>query len=289
MQFRIDPSAWQARLLLAVASQLAFCDSALAQFPHPPPSPAQQIVNGLRPSAPLDNRQSTPLTGDAPMPSDDPHDLSGTWMHTDDLIFRNVRDMYALMTPFTEAGAKALARRVNSKSPFINASAICRPPGQFFQLDLNFPFHIFQSKNWMEWVFEEYHGVWNVILDPSAAPAPKEKSYMGRSEGHWEGDTLVVETKDFAHDFWIDANGAPASASAKLTYRIRKVNPGDHNPYLQVLITIDDPTYYTRPWTLARRYHWRPNRAVMKEYNCEEQIGDPSVDADAGLIPEPKD
>jgi hypothetical protein len=289
MRLRTALSARKTSLWLAVASQLAFCDSALAQFTHPPLSPALQTVTGLRPPKPLDNRQPPPLPADAPMPSADPRDFSGTWMHIDDLIFRNVRDMYALYPPFNDAGAKVLARRVKSKSPYINASAVCRPPGQFWQLDLNFPFHIFQSKLGMEWVFEEFHGAWNVVLDPRAVPAPKKKAYMGRSEGHWEGDTLVVETKDFAHDFWLDADGTPFSASGKLTYRIRKVNTGDHNPYLQALITIDDPTYYTRPWTLARRYHWRPNRVVMKEYNCEEQIGDPTVDADAGLIPEPKD
>lgn len=289
MRLRIASSAWQAGLLLALVSQFAFSGSALAQFERAPQTPAEKIIEGLKPAKPLDNRRITPLTADAPMPSDDPRDFSGVWIHADDLIFRNTRDMYGLSVPFNETGAKVLARRVNAPSPYLNASALCRPPGQFWQLDLNFPFQIFQSKNWMEWVFEEYHGAWNIILDPSAAPAPKEKAYMGRSEGHWEGDTLVVETKDFRHDLWLDVAGVPVSASAKLTYRIRKVNPGDYNPYLQLLVTIDDPVHYTRPWTLARRYHWRPNRVVMKEYDCEEQIGDPTVAADAGLLPEPKD
>lgn len=289
MRLRMDPSAWQAGLLLAVAVQFAFSGSALAQFQRPPPTPAQKIINGLPPGKPIDDRRPIPLTADAPMPSDDPRDFSGAWMHTDALIFRNSHDMYGLPAPFNEAGAKKLAKRLNAPSPYMNASAICRPTAQFWQLDLNFPFQIFQSKNWMELVFEEFHGVWNIILDPSASPAPKEKSYMGRSEGHWEGDTLVVETKDFLHDFWLDTNGVPASKSTKLTYRIRKVNTGDYNPYLQMLITIDDPAYYTKPWTVARRYHWRPNRVVMKEYDCEEQVGDPNVSVDAGLLPEPKD
>ena len=104
------------------------------------------------------------------------------------------------------------------------------------------PFQIFQSKDWIEFVFEEYHGRWQVILDPSKAPRPAQKNYMGYSVGHWNGDTLVVESSDFRQALWLDVDGTPLSANGKLIQRIRKVDNGDHAPFLEIITTIVDPS-----------------------------------------------
>lgn len=58
--------------------------------------------------------------------------------------------------------------------------------GHPWQLDLNFPFQIFQSKDRLDILFEEYHGFVRVAMDPAKAAAP---GYMGRSIGRWDGDT----------------------------------------------------------------------------------------------------
>ena len=255
-------------------------------------SPAQKLVSELQ--APMGGGQIPipPLAPGAPMPAADPRDLQGTWIHNQGLQFRIQRDMYDAALPYTMEGAKVLARRVNSLkngAPFINASATCRPPGPQWQRDLNMPFQIFHSKDWIEFVFEEYHGRWQVILDQSKAPRPAQKSYMGYSTAHWNGDTLVVESRDFKQALWLDVDGTPLSASGKLVQRIRKVDNGDHAPFLEIITTIVDPTYYTRPWSVVRTFGWHPGLTVFGEYNCEEQIGDPSVSADAGLLPEPQD
>jgi hypothetical protein len=233
-----------------------------------------------------------PLAADAPMPNADPRDLQGTWHHNQKLEFRMQRDMYGALVPYNMEGAKVLARRVISMrkgAPYINASATCRPPGQQWQRDLNFPFQIFQSTDWIEFVFEEYHGRWQVILDPAKAPRPAQKQYMGYSVGHWNGDTLVVESSDFRQALWLDVDGTPLSASGKLIQRIRKVDNGERAPFLEIITTIVDPVYYTRPWSVVRTFGWHPGLTVFNEYNCEEQIGDPTVRADAGLVPEPLD
>lgn len=266
-----------------------------SQFGPPPPpplTPAQKLVADLPPPMPGGLIPTAPVPANAPMPSTDPRDLQGTWIHNQKLEFRMQRDMYDALVPYNMNGAKVLARRVNSLrngAPFINASAMCRPPGPQWQRDLNFPFQIFQSKNWIEFIFEEYHGRWPVILDTTKAPAPVQKAYMGYSVGHWTGDTLVVETNDFKQALWLDVDGTPLSASGKLIQRIRKVDNGDHAPFLEVITTVVDPTYYTRPWSVVRTFGWHPGLTVFNEYNCEEQIGDPSVRADAGLVAEPQD
>ena len=141
------------------------------------------------------------------------------------------------------------------------------------------PFQIFQSKDRIDILFEEYHGALQIFMDPAqAAPA----GYMGRSIAHWDGDTLVVETSGFKDGLWLDVNGTPASKDAKLTQRIRKFKT--NRWALEVIFTLDDPTYYTRPFSWVRDYAWRPDYAIFREYNCEEQTG---AGVDPSLVPEP--
>jgi hypothetical protein len=109
---------------------------------------------------------------------------------------------------------------------------------------------------------------------------------MGSSVGHWDGDTLVVETTGFKDGLWLDVNGTPASKNARLTQRIRKVKT-DHW-FLQVEFTLDDPTYYTRSWSWMRDYSWRPDMTLFHEYNCELQTG-AKGGIDPSLVPEPQD
>jgi hypothetical protein len=194
--------------------------------------------------------------------------------------------MYGSNVPFNPAGQKVSERRAKSLkdgTPFINASSRCIPVGQPWQMDLNFPFYIFQSKDRFDILFEEYHGLVQIAMDPAKAPPP---GYMGRSIGHWDGDTLVVETTGFKDGIWLDVNGTPASRDAKLTQRIRKVKTDQW--FLEVVFTLDDPTYYTHPWSWVRDYSWRPDMALFHEYNCELQTGAKNG-LDASLVPEPRD
>jgi hypothetical protein len=201
-------------------------------------------------------------------------------------VFQITTDMYGNQTPFNDAGRVVMARRVKSLkdgTPFLNASAKCVPMGQSWQLDLNMPWRIYQSKDRLELLFEEYHGLVTISLDAAKAPPP---GYMGRSVAHWDGDTLVVETIGYKEGFWLDVNGTPASKNAKLTQRIRKVK-SDHW-YLEMINTLDDPTYYTRPWSWVRDYDWRPDMTLFKEYNCELQTG-AKGGVDPSLVPEPQE
>jgi len=229
-----------------------------------------------------------PLPPGAPEPSPDPHNFEGTWFHEDSLVLYMGSDMYGVALPYTAEGRKVTQRRVDSShngKPFLNASAICIPPGQLWQFDLNMPFQVFQTKDRLELMFEEYHGLMTIALDP--AKATPSGSYMGRSVGHWEGDTLVVETSGFKEGVWLTTRGTSASKDAKITQRIRKVKTGG-NWYLEMTYTLDDPTYYTQPWSFVRRYAWHPDMTLFKDYNCELSTGAPGG-VDPSLVPEPGD
>ncbi|EIZ80473.1 hypothetical protein WSK_1034 [Novosphingobium sp. Rr 2-17] len=260
--------------------------------PLPPPPPAEQLAASLPDPQPGTMLADDPLPADSPMPSTDPHNLRGAWHHNQKLEFRMRRDMYDKAVPFTMEGVKILARRIQSLKdgkPYLNASAICRPPGQPWQLDLNMPFLTLQTNDAVEFLFEHYHGRWNIVFDPAKNPPPAKKAYMGYSVGHWVGDTLVVETTGFKQALWLDADGTPLSKNGKLIQRIRKVDNGDRQPFLEIITTFVDPANYTRPWSVVRTFSWQPSLAVLSEYNCEQQIGDPTTEPNAGLVPEPDD
>jgi hypothetical protein len=251
---------------------------------------AQKIVAALSPPMKGIVFPQPPVPADAPMPAADPRDFQGVWYHDQPLEVRIQKDMYGWEPPVSMAGAQVISRRVKSAEigkPFANASAKCLPPGPQWQRDLNFPFQIVQGKTWVTFIFEEYHGRWNISLDTTASPLPAGKDYQGRSIGHWEGDTLVVESTDFKQALWLDVDGTPLSADGKLIQRIRKVDLGNGKPFLEVITTINDPKHYTDPWNIVRIFGWHPNLPVFKEYNCEEQVGDPSAITDSGLVAEP--
>src|SRR5579872_2266851 len=76
-----------------------------------------------------------------------------------------------------------------------------------------------------------------IFLDGRPFPKDPNPTWNGYSVGHWEGDTLVVETIGFSDGLWLDGNGDPMTDKAKMTERIRRPNFGN----LEVEITIDDP------------------------------------------------
>jgi hypothetical protein len=88
------------------------------------------------------------------------------------------------------------------------------------------------------------------------------KSHMGDARGHWEGNTLVVETTNF-RDESIYRNGNPASM--KLVERFTRVSP----TRVEWSVTIDDPSTWTRPWTFGMPLTMNDNEKVM-EYACHE-------------------
>ena len=89
--------------------------------------------------------------------------------------------------------------------------------------------------------------------------------YYGRSVGHWEGDTLVVDTVGFNERFWFSNGGLPHTDRLHLVERFTR---SDYDT-LEYEVTIDDPAAYTRSWT--SRWALRLVRDErLPEYYCEE-------------------
>ncbi len=108
-----------------------------------------------------------------------------------------------------------------------------------------------------------------IFTDGRALPKDPQPSFTGYSSGHWEGDTLVVQTNGFRDGMWLDRSGSPLTDAATMTERFRRVNYGN----LDIEITVDDPKAYTAPWTVTLHQFIVLNTELL-EYFCQENEKD---------------
>jgi hypothetical protein len=104
-----------------------------------------------------------------------------------------------------------------------------------------------------------------IFIDGRPFPADMNPTWNGYSVGHWEGDTLVVETRGFRDDTWIDTWGSPMSGDGKMTERIRRPTFGT----LEIELTIDDPKHYTKPFTVTLTQDLEPDTELVDEFCLE--------------------
>jgi hypothetical protein len=178
------------------------------------------------------------------------------------------RTIYGTPVPITDAGAKVLTERVeadNAGRPVGNQTSGCRPAGPFHWYRLHFPIVILQGKEFIYLLSEQYHGLWEVRMNQKHRSG---RYNSGDSIGHWDGDTLVIETTQFSEPLWLDMAGSPLSTDTRMTYRLRKIDEGQS---LEIVTSVYDPTYYSQEWSFANRLVWRPDR-FLGEYNCELQL-----------------
>ncbi len=108
-----------------------------------------------------------------------------------------------------------------------------------------------------------------IFLDGRALPKDPNPSWMGYSVGHWDGDTLVVESTGFNDRSWLDMGGHPHTESLRATERFRRTSFGN----MQVSVTFDDPKAYAKPWTVSFAASLAADTEML-EYVCNEDEKD---------------
>jgi hypothetical protein len=106
-------------------------------------------------------------------------------------------------------------------------------------------------------------------MDGREQPKDPNPTYLGYSVGKWEGDTLVVDTIGMNDRTWLDAAGHGHGEKLHVTERFTRT---DSNT-LRLEATIDDPDFYTKPWTVVTQATWYPNQEIL-EYICQENNRD---------------
>jgi hypothetical protein len=176
--------------------------------------------------------------------------------------------------PLLPAAAELLARRKGENSKD-NPDAHCLPLGLMQLHGHPQPRKIAQMPNLMVIMYEAQAGLRQIFLDGRPLP-PKDAQpwWYGYSVGHWDGDTLVVETTGFRDDVWLDVAGSPLTNSGKLTERFRRPNFGS----LEIDVTVEDPKVYTKPFTV------RVNQRLMADTDLIEFICGENERSDAHLV-----
>jgi len=169
--------------------------------------------------------------------------------------------------PYTPAGLKK--RTENQASwPKGDPEAKCYMPGLPRANYMAYPFQIVQGNKDILFVYE-YASSNRIVHMSNHTEAPVD-SWMGWSNGKWDGDTLVIEAKGFNDLSWFDRAGNHHSDALTVTERY-SIMPGSGGNILNYTARMEDPKTFTRPWTIAMPLYRRvePNVQLL-EYKCVE-------------------
>jgi hypothetical protein len=123
-------------------------------------------------------------------------------------------------------------------------------------------FQIVQSQEFVAIHYERLHEARIIPLDGRSHLTQNIRQWIGDSRGHWEGDTLVVDVANFSERTSFRRSGD----RLHLTERYVRID----RETVRVEITIDDPTTWTRPWTIAVTGKKDPAYSMIYEYACHE-------------------
>ena len=126
-----------------------------------------------------------------------------------------------------------------------------------------FPWQVVQSESAIVIAYEFAGAVRNFFLqDPGEPPVD---SWMGQSHAHWEGDTMVVETRGLNGQAWLDRAGNHHSNALQVVERFTLQSPA----VMHYEATLTDPNVYTRPWTMSMPVYKRTGRdAQLLQFKC---------------------
>jgi hypothetical protein len=247
--------------ILAVVGVLSGATGLLAQWPAYPTPGVPKAIDG-KPN----------LSGPPPKTADGKPDLSGIWQYMrppgepaptpqpgppskdNNIIplavrrsqFWNLGASFKDGLPFTPWAAELHRQRVEQNSKD-NPDAHCLPLGVMQLHTHSQPRKIVQTPNLLLIMYEANSGLRQVFMDGRRMPKDPDPWWYGYSIGHWDGDTLVVESAHFRDLGWLDVEGSPLTESGKIIERFRRPDYG----HLQIEVTIDDPKAYTKPWTVT--------------------------------------
>ena len=205
------------------------------------------------------------LSAPAPRMPDGKPDLSGVWEHLDSrgtAYYLKGTDI-----PWQPA-AKALFEERTANNQKDNPESQCLPRGvpKADAFDIH---KVVQIPGLIVILYEYQTTFRQIFTDGRALPKDPNPSWMGYSAGHWEGDTLVVESNGFNGKAWLSGQGNPTTDALHVTERMRRRDFG----HMDIQITIDDPKAYTKPWTSELHPQLIPDMDLL-EFVCNENERD---------------
>src|SRR2546423_9136961 len=213
-----------------------------------------------------------PPDGPGPVRSDAAHPYLSFYKYP-----RNVHPAYRvadLSNPILQPWTREALRKANERALSGEDVALpkerCWPVGvPGFDILPATPIYFLQTPKEVVMIWTQDHQVRHVWLNQTHSDHPKP-SWFGESIGHYEGDTLVVDTVGLDTRTYVDNYFTPHTDQLHVSERYRMVEGGNT---LEVAIRVEDPGAVTTPWTALQRYR-RMTQGAMPETVCAENNGD---------------
>jgi hypothetical protein len=214
------------------------------------------------------------MNAPTPRAADGHPDLSGLWeMYSESDMPRLLINLAIDLKPGDVAflpWAEALFKERGANNSKDHPGARCLPSGIPEKDMVPAPYKIIQLPGLIVFLYESRTIYRQIFTDGRPLPKDPNPAWQGYSIGHWDGDTLVVETAGFQDKGWLDLAGHPASESMHVFERFTRRDLG----HMDLQVTIDDPKTYSKPWTVSGKIHLLPTDELI-EHICEENNKDP--------------
>jgi len=245
----------------ALAILTVACSAPLAPALH------AQWLDHPTPGIPRTANGKPNLAAPAPRTLDGKPDLSGLWNKISPKYSRNIAA--DLKPADVQPWAQALVQKRKEDLGKDYMNVLCVPLGPAYTTDADSTgaemIKIVQTPG-LILVLNPDLTYRQIFMDGRALETAPNPSWMGYSVGHWDGDTLVVESFGFNDRTWLDHDGHPHTEALRTTERYRRRNFGN----LDVEVTLSDPAVYARPWTVAVRAELAADTEMI-EWVCNEK------------------
>jgi hypothetical protein len=203
------------------------------------------------------------LTAPAPRTPDGKPDLSGMWQpQVNPYRFDVIQDLKdeGIFRPAAEALFLKRVADFRRDDPV----TMCLPGGPSEML--NTMYRMIQSPAVVAVLYEGGMGRYRQIyMDGRKLPKDPNPAWLGYSVGHWEGDTLVVESAGYNDRSWLDRAGHPHSESLRVTEKFHRVDFG----HMQFQITYNDPETLTKPLSFSLAVNYAADTDMLESV-CNE-------------------
>jgi hypothetical protein len=194
---------------------------------------------------------------EAPKPGD--ANITGKWLSENPMV--TFKTIEGKAPPLNAKGKTLYAKRLKDKAS--DPDNRCVPQGIPRILYTSHPFLILQYQNRVDFIFEVNH---TFRLTHLGVPLPSDPDplWLGNSSSHVEGKTVVIDSVGHNADTWLDYSGLPHGEKLKLQERYTLSDDGQE---LNGTVRVDDPEFYTAPWTTAFKLRKQPD-FTLKQLSC---------------------
>jgi hypothetical protein len=208
-------------------------------------------------------RDYQPPAGPTPRLPSGKVDFSGVWAkpYVPDMTKDAAGQKGTAVLPFTPWGEAEWKKYDAANGDYTGA---CLPFGMTRSVNTPEPMQIMQSDKYFAFLFEQ--NSWFAVVPIDGREHRKGiPTWFGDSVGHWEGDTLVIDTINFNGRTRLDTIGHPHSDQLHLVQRFSRPDLG----HITYEVIVEDPKTFTKPFNNIRTFTLRPDWEMM-EYSCEE-------------------